>query len=83
MDVDFLPRGIAGALMQHAFRYFCCSIMCYACLCFKLIFALVCSCLFLCSGYLVAGGDVVFFAMATWSLADAISFLRSGYLVAG
>jgi hypothetical protein len=31
----------------------------------------------------VAGGDVVFFAMATWSLADAISFLRSGYLVAG
>ena len=44
VDVNILPKGIAGALLQHALRYSCRSrsVVCYASVCFKLIFALVC-----------------------------------------
>ena len=89
VDVNILPKGIAGALLQHALRYSCRSrsVVCYASVCFKLIFALVClprvlvlpqSCIssqrlpgrwrihrLLYSGYLVAGGYLSFFAVAT------------------
>jgi hypothetical protein len=72
---EFLPEGITGALLQHALRYSCRSrsVVCYACVCFELIFAMVClprvlvlpqSC-FIRSGYLIAGGYVAFFAVAT------------------
>jgi hypothetical protein len=66
--------------------------VCYAYVCFELIFAMVClprvlvlsrSC-FIRSGYLVAGGYVAFFAAATWSLADivALSFVAATWLLA-
>ena len=44
VDVNILLEGIAGALLQHALRYSCRSrsVVCYASVCFKLIFALVC-----------------------------------------
>lgn len=69
VDVNFLFEGIAGALLQHAFRYSCRSrsAMCYAFVCFKNIFALVCLLGCWCCR------DRVFFAAATWSLAETSS----------
>ena len=89
VDVNILHEGITGALLQHALRYSCRSrsVVCYASVCFKLIFALVCLsrvlvlpqscissqrlpgrwriCRLLRSSYLVAGGYLFFFAVAT------------------
>jgi hypothetical protein len=89
---QFLPEGIAGALLQHALRYSCrsLSVMCYACVCFKLIFTMVYlprvlvlpQSFFLRSGYLVTGGYVAFFAVATWSLADTFFFAAATWLLA-
>ena len=44
VDVNILPKGIVGAVLQHALRYSCRSrsVVCYASVCFKLIFALIC-----------------------------------------
>jgi len=86
VDVNILHEGIAGALLQHALRYSCRSrsVVYYASVCFKLIFALIClsrvlvllqSCI---SSQRLPGRwrilVVFLFAAATWSLADIVAF---------
>jgi hypothetical protein len=89
---QFLHEGIAEALLQHVLRCSCRSrsVVCYAYVCFELIFAMVClprvlvlsqSC-FLRSGYLVAGGYVAFFAAAAKSLVDTFFFAAATWSLA-